>query len=85
MRLRSRVEIEDAVYVHIIGRRKVADGFEVAEDCLVGHFLEWLCRHSEIDSFPGGSSGMGNYSGWFPAEHRAAIEEFFAEQGFKPS
>ena len=58
--------IDDAIRVEISG-----DYDKVSE------FLRWLIEHPEVESFRGGHSGIGNFVGWFPAEHKSVIESFF--------
>lgn len=87
---KSEVFIEGAVYVHINGSREVeveSEGLprlQMAADDLAYRFLHWLAGHPEIESYRGGSSGMGSFTGWFPASQREAIEGWFAEEGISP-
>lgn len=46
---------------------------------LVTKLLQWLIDHPEIDTFRGGYCGLGNYIGWFPAEHLEELNHFFAK------
>lgn len=90
MAFKSKLEMEDAVFVHIIGRRRAKAGpgdppgmrFERAEDDLLGEFLQFLCDHAEeVEGIGGSTSGLGNYSGTFTAESKPYIEEFFRSKG----
>lgn len=50
-----------------------------SDDKLCRKMLDWQWDHPEIWTFRGGSSGRGNYIGWFPAEFLEELNRFFAE------
>lgn len=57
-------------------RVEIEDDYE-----LTMKMLDWLIVNPGIWNFRGGSSGQGNYIGWFPAEFLEDLNRFFAEEG----
>lgn len=53
---------------------------EIRDDYpLVKAMLTWLVEQKDVYTFRGGSTGLGNYIGWFPSEHLEDLNNFFWE------
>jgi len=83
----STATVTPCVHVRIKGSTELDDGkIVIDEDNLAQDFQQFIVNSFKPDYGPpilgprGGSSGLGDFVGWFWTEHAERIEAFFADR-----